>query len=77
MRNFHSKARHLCVSLGKMFAPPCGVNICVWCFTPNTGGVAALAMINDGASLLIEGELARLRRDRGGASATDYSVYTK
>ncbi len=50
----------LCI-LGKMFVPLCGVNICVWCFAPNTGGVAALATINDGASLLIEGELARLR----------------
>ncbi len=29
---------------------------CVWRFTPNTGGFAALATINDGASLLIEGE---------------------
>ena len=27
---------------------------------PNTGGCAALATINDGASLLIEGELSRL-----------------
>ena len=52
----------LCI-LGKMFVPLCGVNICVWCFAPNTGGVAALATINDGASLLIEGELARLRCD--------------
>ena len=40
-----------------MFAPLCGVNICVWRFAPNTGGVAALATINDGALLLIEGEL--------------------
>ena len=45
--------------LVKMFAPLCGVNICVWRFAPNTGGAAALATINDGASLLIEGELSR------------------
>ena len=26
--------------LGKMFAPLCGVSICVWRFAPNTGGAA-------------------------------------
>ena len=46
----------LCI-LGKMFAPFHGVNICVWRKAPNTGGVAALATINDGTSSLIEGEL--------------------
>ena len=51
--------------LGKMFAPLCGVDICVWRFAPNTGGVAALATINDGASLLIEGELSSLSGLRG------------
>ena len=48
-----------------MFAPLFGVNICVWRFAPNTGGVAALATINDGASLLIEGELSSLSGLRG------------
>ena len=33
--------------------------------TPNTGGYAALVAINDGASLLIEGELARLSVFKG------------
>ena len=51
------RSRLPCVSLGKMFAPLFGVNICVWRFAPNTGGIAALATINDGALLLIEGEL--------------------
>ena len=30
---------------------------CDWCFAPTAGGFTALATINDGASLLIEGEL--------------------
>ena len=49
----------LCI-LGKMFAPFHGVNIYVWRFAPNAGGVAALATINDGTSSLIEGELSSL-----------------
>ena len=67
--------------LGKMFAPFHGVNICVWRFAPNTGGVAALATINDGASLLIEGEVASLSGLKGldgrVVSATSFNVYTK
>ena len=62
---FGERSRLPCVSLGKMFVPLCGVNICVWRFAPNIGGVAALATINDGASLLIEGELSSLTGLRG------------
>ena len=66
----------LCI-LGKMFAPLCGVNICVWRFAPNIGGVAALATINDGASLLIEGEVAKPKvLTEGLYPLTRYSVYT-
>ena len=54
---------------------------CDWCFAPTAGGFAALATINDGASLLIEGEVASLTGLRGldgrVVSATSDSVYTK
>ena len=32
---------------------------CDWCFAPTAGGFTALATINDGALLLIEGELSK------------------